>query len=363
MASRDFLKHVVSTSEPVGSTLGDQWYNPTTNTLSHRLAVNGTSVAWVQTYSPVAAPTLQNFTESISIATPNDTTLVSVLAAKSSNTNTDVAIIPKGNGAIIAAVPDNTTLGGNKRGAWAVDLQLTRFNASEVASGSYTVVAGGEGNTASNTHSSVGGGFQNRANGLRATIAGGIQNTASGTASFAVGYFNTSNADHTVVMGRSGTSRSIHGYQVFAAHSAPIAQVPVGIHQAALLILGRETTSATPAVLTSDSTVTSTATNQIALPSNSAYHIKGSVIATVTGGGNTKAWSFEVIVKKGAANANTSIVGTAIINVTAADAGASTWTIALTADTTNGALTITATGQAATTIRWVCRAETTEVTY
>ena len=48
MASRDYLKHVVSTSEPVGSTLGDQWYNPITNALSYRLAVNGTSVSWVQ---------------------------------------------------------------------------------------------------------------------------------------------------------------------------------------------------------------------------------------------------------------------------------------------------------------------------
>ena len=47
MASRDYLKHVVSTSEPVGSGLGDQWYNPTTNVLSGRLAVNGTSVQWV----------------------------------------------------------------------------------------------------------------------------------------------------------------------------------------------------------------------------------------------------------------------------------------------------------------------------
>ena len=47
MASRDYTKHSVSTSEPVGSALGDQWYNPTTNTLSILLAVNGTTVAWV----------------------------------------------------------------------------------------------------------------------------------------------------------------------------------------------------------------------------------------------------------------------------------------------------------------------------
>jgi hypothetical protein len=47
MASRDYLKHVVSTSEAVGSGLGDEYYNPSTNQLFKRLAVNGTSVQWV----------------------------------------------------------------------------------------------------------------------------------------------------------------------------------------------------------------------------------------------------------------------------------------------------------------------------
>ncbi len=46
MASRDFLKHTVSTTEPTDSTLGDEWYNPTTNKIFKRLAVNGTTVAF-----------------------------------------------------------------------------------------------------------------------------------------------------------------------------------------------------------------------------------------------------------------------------------------------------------------------------
>jgi hypothetical protein len=45
------------------------------------------------------------------------------------------------------------------------------------------------------------------------------------------------------------------------------------------------------------------------------------------------------------------------------DAGAVTWVVALTADTTNGGLAITVTGQAATTIRWVAQIRTTEMTY
>jgi len=46
-----------------------------------------------------------------------------------------------------------------------------------------------------------------------------------------------------------------------------------------------------------------------------------------------------------------------------ADVGAATWAITATADTTNGGLAITFTGQAATTIRVVCKLETTEMTF
>jgi hypothetical protein len=43
--------------------------------------------------------------------------------------------------------------------------------------------------------------------------------------------------------------------------------------------------------------------------------------------------------------------------------GAATWDIAVTADTTNGGLKVTFTGQAATTIRTVCQIRTTEMTF
>jgi hypothetical protein len=57
------------------------------------------------------------------------------------------------------------------------------------------------------------------------------------------------------------------------------------------------------------------------------------------------------------------LVGTPTVTSSYADAGASTWTIAITADTTNGGLAITFTGQAGTTIRCVARLETTEMTF
>jgi hypothetical protein len=73
-------------------------------------------------------------------------------------------------------------------------------------------------------------------------------------------------------------------------------------------------------------------------------------------------WSFEGGIKRGASAAATTLIQS-VINPVAADAGASSWIVALSADTTNGGLAVTVTGQAATTIRWVCKIETTEMTY
>ena len=44
MASRDYTRHTVTTTAPSGATrLGDEYYNPLTNTLSKIVAVNGNS--------------------------------------------------------------------------------------------------------------------------------------------------------------------------------------------------------------------------------------------------------------------------------------------------------------------------------
>ena len=66
---------------------------------------------------------------------------------------------------------------------------------------------------------------------------------------------------------------------------------------------------------------------------------------------------------RGAGVGTTVLIGTPQLNRVAASSGATAWSIALTADTTNGCLAVTVTGVAATTIRWVAKIETTEVTY
>jgi hypothetical protein len=163
------------------------------------------------------------------------------------------------------------------------------------------------------------------------------------------------------VGGSQGIARSIDGNLVFPAANNPLSSSQ-GSQQAALLVLAVQTTDATATALRSNTSAAGT-TNQIILPNNSAYYFKGSVIANVTGAANGAAWSFEGAIMRGANAASTVLIDTPSINRVAASAGATTWTIALTADTTNGGLAVTVTGVAATTIRWVAKVETTEVTF
>lgn len=219
---------------------------------------------------------------------------------------------------------------------------------SNTASGPYSFVGGGSSNQATSTTSCVGGGDTNLATALSSCVAGGENNRANGARSFVAG-------------GQRGDTRSITGYHVFPACSAPIANV-YGVTQSALLLLGRETPGNTATVLTSNTSAANT-TNQVILPSNSAYSFSGEVIAGVTGGGNTARWTIDGAIKRGATAASTTMVGTPTVTMTHNDAGAAAWTVAVTADTTNGGISVTVTGAAATTIRWVASITTTEMTY
>lgn len=236
-----------------------------------------------------------------------------------------------------------------------------------VASGDWSFVGGGTRNTASGLSAVVcgggafvGGTSTNTASGSSSFIGGGLGNTASATNSTVVGgSINAANGGSSFVSGAWGSARSISHNQIFSSLAITTTQ---GASQSALLVLGAQTTDATATALTSTTAAVGN-TNQVILPNNSAYLFKATVISNVTGGGNTSGWKLEGVIKRGANAASTAIVGTVTTTLLAQDAGASGWVIAATADTTNGGLRITFTGQASTTIRTVAKVETTEVTY
>jgi len=160
--------------------------------------------------------------------------------------------------------------------------------------------------------------------------------------------------------GSDCTARGITGTHAFAPCHWPV-EHKLGVSQARHLMVGGITTDATNTVLTSSGTAS--ATNQLVLPNNSAFVVTGRVIANVTGGGNTSGWEFKAVIKRGANAGTTALVAAVTPTLIAQDAGASTWAVAVTADTSNGCLAVAVTGQAETTIRWVCLLESTEVTY
>tara|TARA_R110000796_G_scaffold81249_2_gene179092 strand:+ start:2204 stop:3628 length:1425 start_codon:yes stop_codon:yes gene_type:complete len=136
-----------------------------------------------------------------------------------------------------------------------------------------------------------------------------------------------------------------------------------GTSQTGIVVILTTTTDATPKGLTVDGGTVSS-TNQITLPNDSCYGFTGTVIAREN---SAQTNDFAVWEIKGgavrAASASTTALGTYNINKISESTGATNWSIALSADTTNGAVAITVTGEASHSIRWVATANTTEVIY
>jgi hypothetical protein len=284
---------------------------------------------------------------------------ISVTAAVGTN-YTGWVFLNQGN--VSSAGYNSVVIGGTSNTVTGGQAGILAGNSNQ-ASGSDSGIVGGSGNTASSLRSSVIGGSSNNSSFTNSFIGGGQSSTASGTSSAVVGGSNhLANSTSTIVIGGNyGTARSIEGFMVTPASVNPISAT-AGVSQSSLLVLGVETTDATATRLRSN-TSTASSTNQVALPNNSAYVFQGTCIANITGGSTTSGWRFEGVIKRGANAASTALVAAVTPTVIAQDAAASTWVLAITADTTYGSIAVTVTGVAATTIRWVCRIQTTEVTY
>jgi hypothetical protein len=264
----------------------------------------------------------------------------------------------------VAHQADNTPAGGNARGANAVDLQTSRLLASQVASGANAVIGGGNENTASGLGATIAGGWANTASGQRAAIAGGTGNTADGLTSWVPG------GSHGATRGHAG--RGAWAASRFASN---------GDAQAGEFVLRQLTSDATPARMTADGAAPASA-NTINLPNNATYRLKLLVVAQQTGGsagtvGDCAEWEVNALIRRGASAAATVLVGGmrftnagGLSGITAGtafasalrDAGAVSWALTLSADTTNGGLAVTVTGEANKTIRWVVRVQSVEVT-
>jgi hypothetical protein len=132
------------------------------------------------------------------------------------STSGSLALVPSGSGAITAAIPDGTTVGGNARGSYTVDLQMSRTAANQVASSQFGFIGGGENNRINGSFGAIVAGSGNTiplGGSQYIFIGGGIGNQSSGYASSVLsGESNNSSGGRAVISGgASNTNSSAYG--------------------------------------------------------------------------------------------------------------------------------------------------------
>ena len=306
---------------------------------------------------------------------------------------------------VSASGSEATAIGYSAAASGAYSLALGSFSA--VASGVSSIAIGSSTTASANYSSAIG--SNSGASGSQAVTGGGAMalggSYASGTDSFAVavtdntstygatapnaitiGWRAKSTNSYAIALGAEATASGLYACAIgqgavasgrgsFAFGSgANAVQInkfaftgpwftTVGDRQGGLLVIATTTVDATPTALRSNTAAAST-TNQVILPNNSAFAFSGTLIARqqASTGSNYAAWEIKGALLRDATAAST-VLGSHNINTLSKTAGATAWTVTLTADTTNGGLAVTVTGAAATNITWVANVQTSEVTY
>ena len=258
-----------------------------------------------------------------------------------------------------ASVVDSSTTYGAKTNANAVAIGNLA-----AASGGFSAVVGGSAGIASSAAAITLGGALPSATGGYSGVLSGYSCTASGGYSVVLsGYGGTASGSFSAVITGYNAHARLHG-QVVSGVAGNVSGT-VGAAQSGTLTLVRNTTDNTPTVLTSDN-LTAGALNQLILSNNQSIVFRGQVVAQRKGSESTTStagWEFKGAIRRGANAASTALVAAVTPTLIAADADAAAWTIAVSADTTNGALAVTVTGEAGKNIRWVCTINSTETIY
>lgn len=243
----------------------------------------------------------------------------------------------------------NAYASGNESLASAIANNTSTYGATAANS----VALGRQAKTSASNSSALG--YNTVASGNTSIALGGFVVTASASYSVAIGGGSVNvgaiaDATGSVAIGDSANARGIQYRFAFGNYQT----------QNSKFLLFVTTTGNTATVLSTTGGAAA-ATNQVILPNNSAYAFTGTVVARqqAAGGTASAAWTVQGLIRREGTAASTTLVTS---TVTAID-NTPGWTLALSADTTNGGLAVTATGAAATNIRWGADVETIEITY
>lgn len=306
--------------------------------------------------------------------------------AKFCSVGTNIAVIlgPTGTGFISSQIPDGTNTGGNLRGDNAVDFSYSRTASTRVASGTGSFNGGTE-STASGANSFA---WNGSASGSRSIAMGGPATSATATSAIAIGPSMSASAQSaTAIGGEGGVASAIYstviggygsqatgqfafasGYLSLAALYGQIAHASgrfaaTGDCQSSRMELRRATSDATASNLFLDGS-----SARLVVPANSSGCAMITVVArTATAGAETMTWRRRVNWQRGVAVGTVTVdvetVGTDRGYTGGAWGAGPAWTLAITADTTNGAINIIGTGVAATNIRWAASVDWIETTF
>ena len=237
---------------------------------------------------------------------------------------------------------------GAARGAGALDLCFHRWDETYVASGRMSQQIGPFNKTTGEYGSTFG--VENTNLGNQALALGNQNSIGNGINSgMAIGFDCDINADASFGFGSKATT-TISGQFAFGA-----ADGSGGYRQSSFFIEFATTINATPTVLAG------AAVSRLVLPVDTTWAFSILLVARRTDADNeSAAYEFVGCIDRNAPASSTALVGTVTKTVLAEDTAA--WDADVDADTTNGALRITVTGEASKTIRWVAFIRTVEVT-
>lgn len=246
-----------------------------------------------------------------------------VVTGVGGDTNLGVAVVPLGNGAISAAVPDSTATGGNARGTYSTDWQHSRTSSAQVASGDHSVIIGGGSSAATGSYS----------------IAGGNSSTSGGNNSVAIGFANTANGAYSSARGGRANDRSRTAVDCFSGMQFSTA----GDGQTCQTVLYNSTATAATAVRATSDGNAPASSNTMTIPAGLHYHLAISGACQDNTATGTAAWAAWDVVY-GDLDRKASVTYAGGYNAATAptrSAGAlSTMTMQLGSDTTNNGLAV-----------------------
>jgi hypothetical protein len=202
----------------------------------------------------------------------------------------------------------------------------------------------------------------------------GYGSSASGASAISIGYSQASAGIGQITIGNNNSSPSSAGAITLGSYSRCDFSGEFAVATGCFAAAGDAKISMFPMwTTTTDATVTEFKTGaaavstpspigNIVLINDTMNMFDVDIIGRNTGDDTQCAcWNVKFGIRRGAAAANTALVGTPVKTVFGQDTGTETWDVTVTADTTNGRPAIKVTGEAAKTIRWVANVRMTKV--